>query len=187
MQWVRSPAAAVPTHRSRHTLRYSRRRPHSCACGRQSNMEFAVAEMLDAKEVIASSADPLIRLLSIAKVKSPTPLEDVSMTQDDGWQLAGPQSICGGIAKNGSQYAKTDYRHLGPGVQTPHVGLLLSHLLRARSHHPTGHRPAARPGRCLVGGLADRDLVTAERRRGLPWRGRSSSFRGPVNCLELHD
>jgi hypothetical protein len=72
-------------------------------------MEFAVAEMLDAKEVIASSADPLIRLLSIAKVKSPTPLEDVSMTQDDGWQLAGPQSICGGIAKNGSQYAKADY------------------------------------------------------------------------------
>lgn len=72
-------------------------------------MEFAVAEMLDAKDVIATSYDPLIRLLSVSKVKSDAALDDVPMTQDDGWQRAGPQSICGGQAANGSQYPKDEY------------------------------------------------------------------------------
>ena len=55
-------------------------------------MEFAVAEMLDAEDVIATSRDPLIRLLSVSKVKSNAALDDVPMTQDDGWQRAGPQT-----------------------------------------------------------------------------------------------
>jgi hypothetical protein len=79
-------------------------------CSGQSNMEFAVSEMFDAAEVIPTSADPSIRLLSVSKVKSNvSQARDVPMTQDSGWQRAGPSSICGGQRKNGSQYPREQY------------------------------------------------------------------------------
>ena len=75
-------AAFTPCHI---TLRGMLRAPHDMSC-RQSNMEFAVAGMLDAEDVIATSRDPLIRL-SLFQGKVERDNDDVPMTQDDDFSV----------------------------------------------------------------------------------------------------
>lgn len=58
-------------------------------CSGQSNMQFAVREMVDAENVLSNADQPPIRLLTIALNFSETPLENVK----GGWRISSPESV----------------------------------------------------------------------------------------------
>jgi sialate O-acetylesterase len=55
----------------------------------QSNMEWSVAASASPQETIAKSADPMLRLVTIAKATSHTPARDVTVQ----WKECGPESV----------------------------------------------------------------------------------------------
>jgi len=58
-------------------------------CSGQSNMQFAVHEMIGAEDVISNADQPHIRLLNVALNFSETPLE----TFKGSWQICSPESV----------------------------------------------------------------------------------------------
>lgn len=65
-------------------------------CSGQSNMEFAVAEMLNATETIRAAAVPGLRLFAVQKNASGKPTLDLIDTQyTTGWVKSSPETICG--------------------------------------------------------------------------------------------
>ena len=62
-------------------------------CSGQSNMEFPVQRADDAPNEIANSANPTIRMLTVAHAASPVPL--TRFAESVSWQIAGPESVPG--------------------------------------------------------------------------------------------
>ena len=62
-------------------------------CSGQSNMEFPVQRADDAPNEIAKSADPMIRMLTVAHAGSPVPL--ARFANPVSWQIAGPETTAG--------------------------------------------------------------------------------------------
>jgi sialate O-acetylesterase len=60
-------------------------------CSGQSNMEWPVSLTTDAPKTIAQSADPMLRLFTVAHAISNTPVSDVS----GPWKACDPESVAG--------------------------------------------------------------------------------------------
>src|SRR5690606_8430169 len=60
-------------------------------CSGQSNMQFAVHEMVDAEEILSTADQPEIRLLNVGLNFSETPLENVH----GNWQVCSPETAKG--------------------------------------------------------------------------------------------
>lgn len=81
----------------------------------QSNMEWSL-EMLGHEEEIAASANPRIRMLTVRRNVSDTPLEDF---QTEGWQLSAPE-VAGGFSGVAYYFAKELEQALGVPVGIVH-------------------------------------------------------------------
>lgn len=84
-------------------------------CSGQSNMEFSVNSGNDAKKEIAAANYPLIRLFTVAKKVSQTPVDDLDQGE---WQVCTPQNI--------PSFSAVGYffgRHLNHELKVP-VGLI---------------------------------------------------------------
>ncbi|MCI0461224.1 MAG: sialate O-acetylesterase [Gemmataceae bacterium] len=65
-------------------------------CSGQSNMEWSLSRTRDPKEVIASSADPQLRLFTVQRVPAKVPQRELPVAkggQLSTWQECGPQSV----------------------------------------------------------------------------------------------
>lgn len=83
-------------------------------CSGQSNMEFSVAEMFNASEIIKAAAIPGLRLFAVQKNASKQPTLDLIETQyPGGWVKSSPESICGAEYGLQSDYCEP---HCGPSV-----------------------------------------------------------------------
>jgi sialate O-acetylesterase len=60
-------------------------------CSGQSNMEFPLAQAANAREALASSKDPMLRLFTVPKAVSDTPVRELT----GQWQECGPESAAG--------------------------------------------------------------------------------------------
>ncbi len=58
-------------------------------CSGQSNMEWSVNASANAKETIANSANPMIRLFTVPRTPSATPLTNVASS----WEVCGPTTV----------------------------------------------------------------------------------------------
>ncbi len=61
-------------------------------CSGQSNMGFAVKSAINAEQEIAAANYPKIRLITVNRKVSPSPLEDV---ETDGWKVCTPETVPG--------------------------------------------------------------------------------------------
>jgi len=88
-------------------------------CSGQSNMEFGVGNLVNAKEEIAQSNHPNIRLFTVARAVSQTPL-----TLPVGrWQVCGPKTITEGQWSGFSAVAYCFGRDLEKDLHVP-IGLI---------------------------------------------------------------
>src|SRR5262249_24771977 len=63
-------------------------------CSGQSNMEWSLANSANAKEAIANSKNPRIRLFRVAHRTAGKPVTDIPVTKDAGrWQECGPDAV----------------------------------------------------------------------------------------------
>lgn len=60
-------------------------------CSGQSNMEWPLGSSFQAQKDIAASANPMIRLFTVPKLKAESPVSDVK----GSWQVAGPDNVPG--------------------------------------------------------------------------------------------
>ena len=81
-------------------------------CSGQSNMEFTVGQVMNAKEEIAAATDGMIRHLKVGNPGSGTPMDKV---QSNGWQSASPQTV-GGFTAAGYFFAREVRKELGVPV-----------------------------------------------------------------------
>lgn len=81
-------------------------------CSGQSNMEMAVRDVLNAKEEIESSANPLIRHIKVQNTQSPKKLDDIT---GGAWVVASPQTT-GTFTAVGYFFAKNLVRELNVPV-----------------------------------------------------------------------
>ena len=88
-------------------------------CSGQSNMEFGIAEMFGADEIIAAAgATPGLRLFAVEKNTSATPRDDIVEPQyDGGWVEASPATVCG--AAHGRSPPDFCTPHCGPSADVP--------------------------------------------------------------------
>lgn len=87
-------------------------------CSGQSNMQWAVNQSKDAKDVVANSANPQIRLFQHKMVTSGKPLSEVQTNPAwKSWRLAGPDSVPG-FSAVGYHFGKTlqKERHVPIGL-----------------------------------------------------------------------
>lgn len=92
-------------------------------CSGQSNMEWALSRTRNAKEAIASSADPMLRLFAVQKVPAAAPQRDLPVAKGrtaSTWQECGPQTVA-----NFSAVAYYFGRDLRQALKVP-VGLIHS-------------------------------------------------------------
>jgi len=59
-------------------------------CSGQSNMEWPLSVTNDAEEAIEKSTNPRLRLFTVQRNTSTTPLSDV---ESEGWQVCGPETV----------------------------------------------------------------------------------------------
>lgn len=90
-------------------------------CSGQSNMEFGVGNLVNAKEEIASSDHPNIRLFTVARAVSQTPLA----LPVGRWQVCGPKTITEGQWSGFSAVAYCFGRGLEKDLHVP-IGLIHS-------------------------------------------------------------
>jgi len=90
-------------------------------CSGQSNMEFGVGNLLNAKEEIAHSDHPQIRLFTVARAVSQTPLS----LPVGRWQVCGPKTITEGQWSGFSAVAYFFGRDLQRDLHVP-IGLIHS-------------------------------------------------------------
>jgi sialate O-acetylesterase len=90
-------------------------------CSGQSNMEFGVGNLLNAKEEIAHSNHPNIRLFTVARAVSQTPLA----LPVGRWQVCGPKTITEGQWSGFSAVAYCFGRELEKNLHVP-IGLIHS-------------------------------------------------------------
>ena len=90
-------------------------------CSGQSNMEFGVGNLLNAKEEIAQSDHPNIRLFTVARAVSQTPLS----LPVGRWQVCGPKTITEGQWNGFSAVAYFFGRTLEKDLHVP-IGLIHS-------------------------------------------------------------
>ena len=90
-------------------------------CSGQSNMEFGVGNLTNAKEEIAGSAHPDIRLFTVARATSQTPLA----LPVGRWQVCGPKTITEGQWNGFSAVAYFFGRGLEKDLHVP-IGLIHS-------------------------------------------------------------
>ena len=84
-------------------------------CSGQSNMEFSVAEMNGAAEVIAAAGTQRgLRLFAVQKNQSVQPLDDIIEAQyRPGWVEASSSTLCGAEYGDASEYCVP---HCGPSA-----------------------------------------------------------------------
>lgn len=90
-------------------------------CSGQSNMEFGVGNLVNAKEEIAHAGHPNIRLFTVARAVSPSPLA-LPVGQ---WQVCGPKTITAGQWNGFSAVAYFFGRELEKDLHVP-IGLIHS-------------------------------------------------------------
>jgi len=90
-------------------------------CSGQSNMEFGVGNLVNAKEEIAHSDHPNIRLFTVARAVSQTPLA----LPVGRWQVCGPKTITEGQWSGFSAVAYCFGRELEKNLHVP-IGLIHS-------------------------------------------------------------
>lgn len=84
-------------------------------CSGQSNMEFPMSGVIDAKNEIANSADPMIRLMTVPKLSVDTPVKDFQ----GSWKQCGPDTV-GGFSAVAYFFARELRKRLGVPVGLIH-------------------------------------------------------------------
>jgi sialate O-acetylesterase len=64
-------------------------------CSGQSNMQWSVAQSLNPEQEIAAAQFPHIRLFSVERVPSETPLDDLPSQNQRGWTACSPETVKG--------------------------------------------------------------------------------------------